>query len=150
MDRIKALLKKKKVVAIIFGLCLLAVLLIVLNLGRELPGTAINPRIDQSPPPVVQTAPDLNFIEANPPEGLRETFDTYSQTFFEFSADVDHSSARVSVSPRIAVSALVYEAAKKVLVIEPTTTPWQEGASYIITIEPGLRGVGGEELKQKD
>jgi hypothetical protein len=149
MNKIKAIVKNKK---IILGTAVIIILVVLLlprsvYLGQLPPVVSPDTPGNQSPP-VVQTAPELNLVTVNPPEGPRETFDTFAQTFFEFSADVDQTTARITVTPTITVKATVYDSEKKVLVIEPTKKAWTDGVAYTITINRGLRGVGGEELRQ--
>jgi len=150
MNKIKSVFKTRKKLIFAAGVALV-VLTLFLSISLRQTSPVVKPPISagNQNPPVVQSAPELKFIAANPPEGPQETFDVFAQTFFEFSADVDQSTARVSVSPNIAVKATVYSGEKKVLVIEPTKKPWADGVEYTITIAPGLRGIAGEELTQE-
>lgn len=151
MFKIKTLLKNNKLISVGFIVILLLFLAIYLsprNTPQVPPVNTISTPKGQNPP-VVQVGPELKYIKAIPLEGNRETFDTFSKTFFEFSADLDQSSANVVMSPYIAVKATVYESEKKVLVVEPIKTPWIDGVEYTITINSGLRGVAGEELRQE-
>lgn len=99
--------------------------------------------------PVTKQAPELELLRAIPSSGPRETFDSFSQTFFEFSAALDGNSASVSASPHISLSAKVYKSEERVLVIEPISTAWLDGVEYTITIHSGLRGLAGEELRDE-
>lgn len=151
MLQIKELLKNKKRTFLIVGIFLFIVVLILylflLNGQNPLiPGPVV---VNNSVPPVVIHAPELMLTKVTPSAGNRETFDTFSQTFFEFSSDLDEVSASVNVTPNILIGARVYKEEPRVLVIEPTKTPWSDGVEYTITINQGLRGLGGEELKQK-
>lgn len=149
MNKIKAVFSNKKALFIVVGVILVALLLFLfINRKQILPTDDTGISGGQNPP-VVQVAPELKFVKAIPPEGPRETFDVFAQTFFEFSTDVDQNTARVTVIPNLAVKATVYESEKRVLVIEPAKTPWSDGVEYTIIINQGLRGLGGEELRKK-
>jgi hypothetical protein len=141
-------LKNKKAVLVV-GLVLLVLMIFVFlfNSDTLLPPVVTDP-IDK-PAPVVVTMPELKFVAVTPDEGNRETFDTLSQTFFEFSAALDQTSAQVVVTPAIPIKTTVYEGQKNVLVIEPSSVEWKVGVQYVVTIKPGLRGAGGEELKKE-
>jgi len=147
MNKIKTTLNNKKTLFIAVGVVSVVLLLLLFISRKRIPSNNTVIHGGQSPP-VVQTAPELKFIKATPLEGSRETFDTFSQTFFEFSADIDQNSANITVLPHVAVKVTAYESEKRVLVVEPVKTPWSDGVEYTITINRGLRGVAGEELKQ--
>jgi len=140
MQKLKNLFRNKK---FLVGLSIVLLILVVIGLFLVFGGPkgVVRPK-----PPVVATAPELTLIKIDPSAGPRETFDPYSQTFFEFSADLNQQSAKVTVSPYIPVAVSVYQEEKRVLVVEPTQK-WVDGVDYSIVIELGLHGVGGETLK---
>jgi len=102
--------------------------------------------VNTTVPPVIIDTPELILAGIVPQSGPRVTVDAFSQTFFEFTADLDEASARVSVSPYISTKSRVYQGAPKTLVIEPSNTPWVDGVEYTITVSE-LKGVAGEVLR---
>ena len=148
ITKIKQLLKKRKTIILAVSAAVLVLVFVLLfNKGGIVP-EPVSPG-QQNPAPVVIVAPKTDFIEATPPQGLHETYDIYEQIFFKFSSDINQNLVRVSVTPSAQIKATVYEGKKDTVVVEPMGSPWKENIEYTISINPGVVGTGGEELKQK-
>jgi len=146
IDRLKKLVvEHKKVLFLLVAGVVVGCILIILLIRPD--------RVDITPPvvsnipmpPVNVVAPELKLIEVNPEEGVRETVDSLSQTFFRFSSAINNSTAEVTVVPQTKIITNVYTANPDTLVVEPIV-PWVSGTSYTITIDR-IQGVNGEELK---
>ena len=132
----KFFLEDKKRLILLSSIILIVLLVIFLPPGKEsapIPG------------PVVTTKNELKLVKTTPPAGKREVPDSFTQTYFEFSSDIDEKSADVSVTPDIALRIRVYANEPRVLVIEPQQVPWKDGVEYTITINK-LRSMYGDEL----
>lgn len=149
MRKIKELINKdKKIVLLILSVLLvLVVFFYFFSLSDRIPLIPGPVVVNNSVPPVVTNAPELLLVKVNPLSGNRESLDTFSQTFFEFSVDLNESSAHVTVTPYVSVSTKVYKTEPRVLVIEPLRVPWADGVEYTIIIKK-LWGINGEELKK--
>ena len=140
MLQVKELVKNKKRVLLFIGSVLIITVLVFYLLSKPV-------IINNSVPPVVTNVPELSLIKTTPATGNRETFDPFSQTFFEFSSDLDTATVNVSVTPDIIISATVNKKEPRILVIEPTKVPWADGVEYTIVVK-NLRGINGDELKK--
>ncbi|PIS22428.1 hypothetical protein COT50_02025 [candidate division WWE3 bacterium CG08_land_8_20_14_0_20_41_10] len=145
MPIVNLLFKNKRRVGLIVGLITLMFVFYLLSSGGYLPSTP-PVIVNNSTPPVVLNTAELVLVNTNPQVGHRETVNPFSQTFFEFSADLDEKSAVVTTSPYIVINTKVYKTDPRTLVVEPSKSPWIDDIEYTITIKK-IKGINGDELK---
>lgn len=147
MNILVNLIKNKKWVVLGISACLIIV--VVMFIFSKYPSETTRPPVNTNEvPPVIVTGPELKIVGVSPAEGLREDVDRYSSTSFKFSAPVDITTVQITVMPVLNINKFVYESSPNTLVVEAGKSPWLSGVEYTITIKKGLKGLGGEELKE--
>ena len=120
MIKMKAFLKKYRLVLILFVIFLLAVSFLLIKRAQA-----------PAPSPTPTPAP-LKLIQFYPPQGEQEIAVPLVTLSYTFSAQVDPSSANIVVTPFVGFE-LSTDATGKILYITPTSE-WKYNTEYKVTI----------------
>lgn len=105
-----------------------------------------------SPKPDLTIDPKLTpitFVRVTPPAGRAEMAGTTNSLNFEFSNKLNLNTVLVNGTPTTAFKVTNHLVENNVLVVIPRT-PWQDGATYTITIQAGARSADGTQQLKED
>lgn len=147
--------KENKKIGFVFGIIILLVLAIVFSTVTG-SSSSLNPffRINQRGStfsnynrPNITTQEVQNplvLIDTFPKSGEYASLDTFEVLSFEFSAPVNHLTAKITVSPNLNIKVLPDADNPKIIHIIPKDLGWQKDINYQITFDKLSSSSGGQ------